>query len=80
MPVQPIGPGHEVAIMPNRTSRPADVLEIAKVHRVGAVFIQLIDGRMFATIGGRGLNTGGYLVPLTDSHRDAMLAKAGKST
>ena len=68
-----------MAILPRRNSPPADVWEIATAHHVGPVYIQLIDGRMFATLGGGGLNTGGYIVPATDEHRAALVAKAGKS-
>ena len=68
----------EVAILPRRTSPPADVWEIAIILHVGPVYIQLTDSRMFAAIGGVGLTTGGYIVPATDEHRAALVAKAGK--
>jgi hypothetical protein len=79
MPDLLIKSGMEVAIVPRRTSPPADAWEIATVLRVGQVYIQLTDSRMFATIGRVGLNTGGYIVPATDEHRAALLAKADKS-
>jgi hypothetical protein len=72
-------PGKEVAIMPHRRSPPADVWEIATVLHVGPSYIQLADSRLFSVIGGVGLNTGGYIVPATDEHRAALLAKAGRS-
>ena len=65
--------------MPRRTSLPADVWEIATVLRVGQVYIQLTDSHMFATIGSVDLNTRGYIVPATDEHCAALLAKADKS-
>ncbi len=68
----------DVAILPRRTSPPADVWEIATVLHVGPVYNQLTDGRMFATIGGIGLNTRGYLVPATEEHRAALLSNAGR--
>jgi hypothetical protein len=74
-----ITPGMEVAVMPHRRSPPADVWEIATVLCAGPVYIQLTDSRLFATVGGVGLNSGGYIVPATDEHRAALLAKAGKS-
>ncbi len=49
-----------------------EVLEIATVQRAGPVFIQLTDGRMFATLGGMGLNCTGCLVEATDEHRAAL--------
>lgn len=79
MPDSQIKSGMEVAIVPRRTSPPADVWEIATVLHVGPVYIQLKDSRMFATIGGVGLNIRGYLVPATDEHRAALLVKADKS-
>ena len=76
MPDELIKTGMEVAIVPRRTSPPADVWEIATVLSVGPVYIQLADSRMFTTIGGVGLNTRGYIVPTTDEHRAALMAKA----
>jgi hypothetical protein len=46
-------------------------LEIAIVQYAGSVFIRLLDGRMFATIGGKCLNCTEalYAVPANDHHR-----------
>ena len=44
----------------------------------GSVFLQLTDGRMFATIGGKYLGTkaNGYVVLATDEHRAAIKSKS----
>ena len=68
----PICDGTEVAILQAANSLPTEVLEIATVQRAGPVFIQLTDGRMFATLGGMGLNCTGCLVEATDEHRAAL--------
>jgi hypothetical protein len=64
--------GKEVAIMPHEAALPTEVLEIAKVRHAGPVFVQVEDGRMFATIGGNGLNTTGHIVVATDEHRQVL--------
>lgn len=71
--------GSYIAIMPSELSPAADVLEIASVMLAGRVYIQLFDGRMFATIGGKSLNAKqvSYIVPATDEHRAALRAKNG---
>lgn len=70
-------PGDAVAVLPNGSALPGDVLEIAKVNRVGSVAIQLTDGRNFATIGGGSLDIPkrGHIVPATDAHRAALRSK-----
>ncbi len=69
--------GSNVAILPAASSPPADVLEIAAVVFAGSVYVQLIDGRMFATIGGQSLCRlpATYIVPATDEHSAALRAK-----
>jgi hypothetical protein len=76
-----IKPGDEVAIMPSATSPAGDVLGIARVVVVSAVYIQLDEGRMYATIGGKSLLTKPvtYIVPATDEHRAALAAKRPQS-
>ncbi len=66
--------GSYVAIMPSESSPAADVLEIAAVMLAGNVYVQLMDGRMFASIGGKALNTSkvSYIVPATDEHWAAL--------
>ena len=66
--------GNEVAILPAKQSRANEVLEIATVRFVGGVYVQLTDGRMYATIGGKclGSNGVGYIVLATDEHREAL--------
>jgi hypothetical protein len=70
--------GDDVAILPTSQSPATEVLEIATVRFVGGVYIQLTDGRMYATIGGKSLGSKdtGYIVPATDAHRAALKPKA----
>ena len=76
-----IKPGDEVAIMPSTTSPCGDVLEIARIVTVNAVYIQIEAGRMYATIGGKSLLTKAvtYIVPATDVYRAAYAAKHQQS-
>ena len=69
--------GDEVAIMPAADAPPADVLEIATVIHAGSVYLQIGDGRMYATIGGKsfGSKSDGFAVPATDAHRRALRQK-----
>jgi len=62
----------EVAILPSPSSRPSEVLEIAKIMHSGPVFVQLEDGRMFATLGGMGLNNHCCIVAVRYEHRVAL--------
>jgi hypothetical protein len=64
----------EAAILPRPQASPQEVLEIAIVQYVGSVFIRLVDGRMFATLGGKCLSdaSGHYAVPANDAHREAL--------
>jgi hypothetical protein len=66
-----------VAIMPRENSPAADVLEIASVLFAGPVYIQLFDGRMYCSMGGKSLvaRQTTYIVPATDEHRTALRAK-----
>jgi len=72
--------GSYVAIMPRDTSPAADVLEIATVLFAGPIYIQLFDGRMYSTIGGKSLIAPKttYIVPATDEHRAALRAQMGQ--
>jgi hypothetical protein len=67
--------GDEIAILPHMRAQPSEVLGIAKVTHAGELYIKLNDGRMFATTGGRGLNTIGYVAVVTDAHRAALNRK-----
>jgi hypothetical protein len=62
--------GSYVAIMPTDSSAVADVLEIDSVIFAGGVYIQLLDGRMYATIGGKSFSRTPvtFIVPATDEH------------
>ena len=66
-----------VAILPRLDATPLEVLEIAVVDYVGSVLIRLVDGRMFATIGGKCLTCTDtqYAVPVKDAHREALQKK-----
>jgi hypothetical protein len=69
--------GSYVAIMPTAASLGVDVLKIAPVILTGSVYIQLMDGRMFATIGGKSLaaRNVSYIEPATHEHWDALHAR-----
>jgi hypothetical protein len=70
----------QVAVMPYDAAPADEVLEIADVKHVGLVFVQLEDGRTFATIGGAGLlYTSGCIVVATDEHRAALHARKHKA-
>jgi hypothetical protein len=58
--------GQEVAVLAG------DAVELAKINHAGPVFVQLADGRMYATADGMGLNTNGSIVAATDVHRAAL--------
>jgi hypothetical protein len=61
--------GEVVAVLPHGTSPTGDPLEIAAITRAGSVFVELSDGRRYATRGGTGFNTNGYIIAATDEHR-----------
>ena len=67
--------GDEVAILPRAGALASDAIDLANVHSVKSVLIQLQDGRMFATIGLKGLNTPGTITLATDEHRQAVMAR-----
>jgi len=62
----------EVAVLPSAAAVPSQVLEIATVTHAGPVFVQLADGRMFATLGGMGLNNHYCIVSVREEHRRAL--------
>jgi hypothetical protein len=70
--------GDYVAIMPDSTAPASEVLEIAHVLFAGNVYVQLIDGRMYATLGGHSLNgkRKTYIMPATDEHWAALRARS----
>src|SRR5689334_16725420 len=62
-PGKMIEAGTEVVIFKStRHRRRPTAAELAIVCRAGPVCIELNDGRKFATIGGHGLNTDGYIL------------------
>jgi hypothetical protein len=69
--------GDEIAILPRSRALPSEVLGIAKVIYAGELFIEVDDGRIFATSTGLGLNNLGSLAIVTDWHRAAL---AGRSS
>jgi hypothetical protein len=64
--------GDEAAVVPSRDAAPIETVEISRVIFVTTVYVQLSDGRMFSTIGGKCLGRDGYIVPATDAHRAAV--------
>jgi hypothetical protein len=78
MPSRHLSVGDEVAILPSESSPAAEVMEIVTISYVGSVHIQLNDGRMYATIGGKSLGASQitYIVPATAEHRVALRPKA----
>jgi len=64
--------GDEVAVLPRAGAPASAALDIGVVIHAGPVFIQIADGRTFATIGGDGLNNHGWIVPATEAHREAL--------
>ncbi len=66
--------GDRVAILPAKDSPARDVLEVATIRYIGEVYLELEDGRIYATIGGNSLvaNRRTYAVPATDEHRSAL--------
>lgn len=68
--MEPIKRGDRVAILPSASAPATEVLEIASVLFAGLVYVQLIDGRMYSTIGGKSLATRRttYIVPAMAEH------------
>jgi hypothetical protein len=66
---------NEVAVLQHHGLLPDQFLEIAKVAHSGEAFIQLADGRMYATLGGAGLNTNTCISLAVEEHRAAMKEK-----
>ena len=64
--------GDEVAILPNESAAPSEVLEIVKVSFAGSVITELADGRMFATGVGVGFNNNSFMTRVTEEHRAAL--------
>jgi hypothetical protein len=69
--------GDAVAVLPFHGASPELATELANVRVVNNVFVQLEDGRIYASIDGRGLTftSQGYIVPATDEHRQLLIAK-----
>jgi hypothetical protein len=64
--------GDEVAILPSPEALPSQALKIVTVRFSGDIYVELDDGRMFASLGGLGLNTSGCIVPAREEHRAAL--------
>ncbi|HEX2474788.1 MAG TPA: hypothetical protein VHK01_08585 [Lacipirellulaceae bacterium] len=69
--------GDAVAVLPFHGASPELATEIANVRVANNVFVQLDDGRIYASIDGRGLTytSQGYIVPATDEHRQVLITK-----
>jgi hypothetical protein len=70
--------GKEVAVLPSSYAAARDVLEIAVVEYVSAVYLQLADGRIFEPATGRQLGSADsyYIAPANDEHRAALASRA----
>jgi hypothetical protein len=75
MPLRLLQIGDEVAVIARPDSAPSETIEITTVSLATSVFVQLADGRMFSTIGGKCLGNEGYIVPATDEHRAVLKHK-----
>jgi hypothetical protein len=69
--------GDPVAILPFNDAPAESVIAISTVRIANNIFVQLTDGRIYASIDGRGLTptSEGCIVPATDEHRKALMAK-----
>jgi hypothetical protein len=74
-------PGNIVAVMPRESSPATDVLELAPVLFAGNIYVQLVDGRNYTTLGGKSVleKQVTYIVPATDKHRTALDGTCSKS-
>ena len=63
--------------MPSLSSPPSDVLEIAAIAFVGGCYVQLLDGRMYATLGSQSITSKKhtFMVPATSEHLLAWQAR-----
>jgi hypothetical protein len=70
--------GDRVAILPSESDPASDVLEVASLFFAGLVYVQLLDGRMYSTIGGKSLaaRKTTYIVPATAEHLIALRKRA----
>jgi len=68
--MEPFKRGDRVAILPSESAPASDVLEIASIFFAGAIYVQLRDGRMYSTIGGKSLaaRKTTCIVPATAEH------------
>jgi hypothetical protein len=69
--------GDEVAVLPHAGALPQDVLDIATIVYVGPKLIEVSDGRIYFADDGRSLHDAEHdcIVPATEEHRSALLAK-----
>ena len=67
--------GDEVAVQPESNSPPSDVWNIQSVSEVSLTHVRLMDGCIFAVLGGAAIDGNGYIVPATDRHRAALTRK-----
>jgi hypothetical protein len=63
-----------VAILPDRKAAAVETMEICEIRFIGIGYIQLVDGRMYASTDGRclGSSHGGFAVEVHDGHRSAV--------
>ena len=69
--------GDEVAVLPQAGALPGDVLDVATIVYVGPKLIEVSDGRIYFADDGRSLHDVEHdcIVPATEEHRSALLAK-----
>ena len=69
--------GDEVAVLPQSGALSRDVLDISTVVYVGPKLIEVADGRIYFAADGRNLQDTEHncIVPATEEHRSALLAK-----
>jgi hypothetical protein len=72
MRTEVFGRDDQVAVLPSYGAPANEVLGIETITFAGPAFVQLRDGRMYATIGGVGLKPPGCIALATDQHRAVM--------
>jgi len=80
--MEPLKRGDRVAILPSESAPASDVLAVASIFFAGLVYIQLLDGRMYSSIGGKSLAASKttYIVPATAEHLLTLRTRRGLAT
>ena len=74
MPDKCLAVGDEVAVLPYADAPASKTLAVVTIAIAGPVYVQLSDGRFFASIGGQSLlvKNLNVIVPATNAHRLAV--------